>query len=119
MNNVLPSRLWLGRVIVGNLAAYRRFIDDIFGRHNAHRAKTIAIERASLAFCQPTCVQHEQAAIFGRASPVKANQNQFFTLQRVYLARYQIAQGGIKDLGNSFHVSTELSSAFGFPLRDG
>ena len=32
-----------------NLAAYRRFIDDIFGRHNAHRAKTITIERASLA----------------------------------------------------------------------
>lgn len=32
-----------------NLATYRRFIDDIFGRHNAHRAKTIAIERASLA----------------------------------------------------------------------
>ena len=31
-----------------NLAAYRRFIDDIFGRHNAHRAKAIEIERASL-----------------------------------------------------------------------
>ena len=31
------------------LAAYRRFIDEIFGRHNAQRAKTIAIERASLA----------------------------------------------------------------------
>lgn len=58
---------------------------------HGHLKKTIAIECASLAFCQPTCVQHEQVAIFGRASPVKANQNQFFTLQRVYVARYQIA----------------------------
>lgn len=32
-----------------SLIAYRRFIDDIFGRHNAHRAKAIDIERASLA----------------------------------------------------------------------
>jgi hypothetical protein len=30
------------------LALYRRFIDEIFARHNAHRAKAIAIEGAAL-----------------------------------------------------------------------
>lgn len=31
-----------------DLAAYRRFIEEIFARHNARRNKTIAIERATL-----------------------------------------------------------------------
>lgn len=31
-----------------DLAAYRRFIDEIFARHNARRGKAIAIERATL-----------------------------------------------------------------------
>lgn len=31
-----------------NLTAYRRFIDEIFGRHNARRSKAITIERATL-----------------------------------------------------------------------
>lgn len=31
-----------------NLTAYRRFIDEIFARHNARRSKAIAIERATL-----------------------------------------------------------------------
>ena len=31
-----------------DLAAYRRFIDEIFARHNARRSKAIAIERATL-----------------------------------------------------------------------
>ncbi len=31
-----------------DLAAYRRFIDEIFARHNARRSKAITIERASL-----------------------------------------------------------------------
>ncbi len=48
-NTVEDALLLRGSRQFETLAAYRRFIDDIFGRHNAQRAKTIAIERASLA----------------------------------------------------------------------
>jgi hypothetical protein len=48
-NTVEDALLLRGSRQFETLAAYRRFIDEIFGRHNAQRAKTIAIERASLA----------------------------------------------------------------------
>ncbi len=61
-----------------SLTAYRRFIDDIFGRHNAHRAKAIDIERASL-----TALPANRAADFEEVL-VHVTSTSAFVLRKVF-----------------------------------